>query len=154
MNKKLHSLFSLGVALMGFSLFLCSSSGLMAQTTNYTWNNSGTAWSSSTAWTPSGGPQATSITGNTNLAIFGSVGVGNNSVTLDKNYAVYGLLFTNNANAYTFSGTSLDIMSTYGLTNNSSVTQTFNNTVQQSSSSGTWTTATGATCSRGPSSTR
>jgi autotransporter-associated beta strand protein len=153
MSKKLNTLFSLGVALAGFSLFLFSSSGLMAQT-NYTWNNSASGWTTTTAWNPTGGPQTSATTGNTNVAIFASVGAGNNSVDLTSARTVYGLVFTNGANAYTFSTTSakvLDIMgslngsSALGLINQSGANQTFSLAVANTGNDSTWRTDIGST---------
>ena len=111
MSKKNHSIFSLALALLGFVLL--GVSGAVAQTNYFTWNNSTNTWSSTNAWTPTGGPQLSSSTSNTNVAVFASTGAGNNAVVLGSDRTVFGLVFTNGANAYTFSssGKVLDIMS-------------------------------------------
>ena len=138
--------YSVGFAVFVLSIFFAEIS--VAQTNYYTWKNTTNTWSSSTAWDPAGGPQSSSATGNTNVAIFASVGTGNNTVLLGSDRTVFGLIFTNGANAYTFGSVStpkaLDIMSGIGLTNNSSSNQIFNLTVNNSGN-GIWSTAAGAT---------
>ena len=146
MSKGFKSVFSLGFALFGLSFFFTASS--MAQTNYFTWNNSTNTWSTAAAWNPTGGPQLGTATANTNVAVFASVGTGNNTVLLGSDRTVYGLLFTNGANAYTFGSVStpkaLDIMSNMGLVNNSSANQIFNLTVNNNGNA-TWSTAAGAT---------
>jgi len=151
MSKKFNPSFSLVFLFLGFA-FLGGSSAV-AQTNYFTWNNSTNTWSSTNAWTPTGGPQLSTSTSNTNVAVFASTGAGNNAVVLGSDRTVFGLVFTNGANAYTFSssGKVLDIMSSsngasgMGLNNVSGTNQTFNLVVQNSGALGTWNTATGAT---------
>jgi autotransporter-associated beta strand protein len=152
MSKKLNNSLAIGIFLIGI-LFGSISEGF-SQTTNYfTWNNTSTNWTTATAWTPNGGPQLATATANTNVAIFASTGVGNNTVSLSSDRTLYGLIFTNGANSYSFAsiavtGTNvvkqLDIMSNMGLANNSSTNQIFNLTVNNNGNA-TWSTAAGAT---------
>ena len=148
MNKKLNLPLALGIFLIG--ILLSSVSEGLSQTTNYyTWNNSTDLWSTTSAWTPNGGPQNTSSTLNTNVAVFAATGAGNNAVLLDGNRTVYGLVFTNGANAYTFGSQTtskqLDIMSNVGLQNVSGQNQIFNLAVANSGSTGNWTNGAGST---------
>jgi autotransporter-associated beta strand protein len=153
MSKKLNHSLAIGIFLIGL-LFSSISEGF-SQTTNYfTWNNSASGWTTSTAWNPAGGPQLSSTASNTNVAIFASVSAGNNSVDLSSARTVYGLIFTNGANAYTFSTTSakvLDIMgslngsSALGLINQSGANQTFNLNVANTGNDSTWRTDIGST---------
>ena len=92
MCKKFYPSFALVFLFLGFA-FLGGSSAF-AQTNYFTWNNSTNTWSSTNAWTPNGGPQSSSSTSNTNVAVFASTGAGNNSVTLGSDRTVYGLVFT------------------------------------------------------------
>jgi hypothetical protein len=105
MSKKLNLSSALGIFLIG--ILLSSISEGFSQTTNYfTWNNSTNLWSTTTAWSPTGGPQSSSATANTNVAVFAATGVSNNTVLLGSDRTVYGLIFTNGANAYTFGSVS------------------------------------------------
>jgi len=147
MSKKLNHSLAIGIFLIGI-LFSSISEGF-SQTTNYTWNNSTNLWSTSTAWDPTGGPQLSSITANTNVAIFASVGAGNNTVLLGSDKTVYGLIFTNGANAYTFGSVStakqLDIMNNIGLQNVSGQNQIFNLSVANNGTGGVWSNSVGST---------
>jgi len=138
---------SVRFVVFALSIFLAEIS--VAQTNYYTWKNSTNTWSTSTAWDPVGGPQSSSATLNTNVAIFASVGAANNTVLLGSDRTVYGLIFTNGANAYTFGSVStpkaLDIMSGMGLQNVSGQNQIFNFTVNNNGGNGIWSTAAGAT---------
>ena len=147
MSKKLNLPFVLGIFLIG--ILLSSISEGFSQTTNYfTWNNSTNLWSTTTAWTPNGGPQNSSSTTNTNVAVFAATGAGNNTVLLGSDRTVYGLIFTNGANAYTIGSVStakqLDIMSGIGLQNVSGQNQIFNLSVANNGT-GLWTNSAGST---------
>ena len=146
MSKRLNLPRALGIFIVGISLGSISEG--LSQTTNYTWNNSTNLWSTTTAWNPTGGPQLSSSTGNTNVAIFASVGAQNNTVLLGSDRTVYGLIFTNGANAYTFGSVSaakqLDIMSGIGLQNVSGQNQIFNLSVANNGT-GLWTNSAGST---------
>ena len=148
MSKKLNHSLAVGIFLIGI-LFSSISEGF-SQTTNYfTWNNSTTNWSTTTAWNPTGGPQTASSTTNTNVAIFAAVGAGNNTVLLGSDRTVYGLIFTNGANAYTFGSVSaakqLDILNGIGLQNVSGQNQIFNLSVANVNGNGFWTNSAGST---------
>ena len=109
-----------------------------ASAASATWANLGNQWTTSTNWTPNGGPQLASSTSNTDIATFGNTGASFNAPDLTSNRTVLGLNFTTGANAYTFttaSGKILDVMST-GITNNSTALQTFNLVVQNSNGNG------------------
>jgi hypothetical protein len=147
MSKKLNLSSALGIFLIG--ILLSSISEGFSQTTNYfTWNNSTNLWSTTTAWTPNGGPQSSSSTANTNVAVFAATGAGNNTALLGSDRTVYGLIFTNGANAYTFGSVStakqLDIMSGIGLQNVSGQNQIFNLSVANNGT-GLWTNSAGST---------
>jgi autotransporter-associated beta strand protein len=147
MSKRLNLSSALEIFLIGISL--CSVSEGLSQTTNYTWNNSTNLWTTTSAWSPSwanGGSGST--TGNTNVAVFAATGAGNNTVLLGDNRTVYGLIFTNGANAYTLGSVStpkqLDIMSGVGLQNVSAQNQIFNLSVANNGT-GFWTNGAGST---------
>jgi autotransporter-associated beta strand protein len=148
MSRKLNLSSALGIFLIG--ILLSSISEGFSQTTNYfTWNNSTNTWSTLTAWTPNGGPQSSSATANTNVAVFAATGVSNNTVLLGNDRTVYGLIFTNGANAYTFGSVStakqLDIMNGMGLQNVSGQNQIFNLAVANSTGNGVWSNSVGST---------
>lgn len=110
-----------------------------------TWANLGSGWTTTTNWTPNGGPQLSSATSNTDIATFGNSGSGFNAPDLTSNRTVLGLNFTTGANDYTFttaSGKQLDVMST-GITNNSTALQTFNLVVNNSNGDGLISSITG-----------
>jgi autotransporter-associated beta strand protein len=147
MSKKLNQSLAIGIFQIG--ILLSSISEGFSQTTNYyTWNNSTSLWSTSTAWNPTWSTQPSSGTLNTNVAVFAATGAGNNSVLLGSDRTVYGLIFTNGANAYTFASQSaakqLDIMSGMGLQNVSGQNQIFNLSVANSGT-GLWTNSSGST---------
>jgi autotransporter-associated beta strand protein len=147
MSKKLNLSSALGILLIG--ILLGSISEGLSQTTNYfTWNNTTNTWSTTTAWTPNGGPQSSSATGNTNVAVFAATGAGNNTVLLGSDRTVFGLIFTNGANAYTLGSVStprqLDIMSGIGLQNVSGQNQIFNLSVANNGT-GLWTNSAAST---------
>ena len=147
MSKRLNLPRALGIFIVGISLGSISEG--LSQTTNYfTWNNSTNTWSTTTAWNPTGGPQSSSATGNTNVAVFAATGAGNNTALLGSDRTVYGLIFTNGANAYTLGSVStakqLDIMSGIGLQNVSGQNQIFNLSVANNGT-GLWTNSAGST---------
>ena len=148
MSKKLNLPFVLGIFLIG--ILLSSISEGFSQTTNYFWNNSTNLWTTTSAWNPNwatGG--SASSTGNTNVAVFAATGAENNSVLLGDNRTVYGLIFTNGANAYTFGSQSaakqLDIMVGIGLQNVSGQNQIFNLSVANNGNNGVWNNSAGST---------
>ena len=153
MSKRLNLSSALGIFLIG--ILLSSISEGFSQTTNYfTWNNSTNTWSTTTAWSPTGGPQSSSSTSNTNVAVFAATGAGNNSVVLGSDRTVYGLIFTNGANSYSFasaavSGTNLpkqlDVMVGVGLQNVSGQNQIFNLSVANNGNNGVWNNSAGST---------
>ena len=148
MSKKLNHSLAIGIFLIG--ILLSSISEGFSQTTNYfTWNNSTNTWSTTTAWNPTGGPQLSSSTTNTNVAVFAATGAGNNTVLLGSDKTVYGLIFTNGANAYTFGSVStakqLDIMNFIGLQNVSGQNQIFNLSVANNGTGGVWSNSVGST---------
>ena len=147
MSKKLSHSLAIGILQIGI-LFSSISEGF-SQTSNYTWNNSTNLWSTASAWNPTGGPQSSSSTTNTNVAIFAATGAGNNTVLLGSDRTVYGLIFTNGANAYTFGSVSsakqLDIMNNIGLQNVSGQNQIFNLSVANNGTGGVWNNSAGST---------
>jgi autotransporter-associated beta strand protein len=148
MSKKLNNSLAIGIFQIG--ILLSSISEGFSQTTNYfTWNNSTNTWSTTTAWTPNGGPQSSSATANTNVAVFAATGAGNNTALLGSDRTVYGLIFTNGANAYTIGSVStpkqLDIMFNMGLQNVSGQNQIFNLAVANSTGNGVWSNSSGST---------
>lgn len=142
MNKKLHSLFSLVVALLGL-LFLSTPS---AMAVNYMWNNTGTTWDSGTSWVGGTAPSSTSST-TTDTVEFGNVTANFNTVYLASNRAVLGATFDALANAYTFTTDAVTplrlAISTSGIVNNSTATQTFNLGVDLTQGSSTWQSVAG-----------
>ena len=98
MSKKLNTLFSLGVALLGL-LFSPTPS---AMAVNFMWNNTGTNWTTDTSWTNGVQPQFTSTSSTTDEVQFGNVGANFNAVNMTSTRAVQNLTFLTNANAYTF----------------------------------------------------
>jgi len=130
---------------------------VQAQNVTYTWQNANGSWTNNTtAWSPSAGPQLASSSNNTDTALFSNVGAGFNSVSLTSDRAVYGLVFSSTANAYTFdtaSGKTLTVMSngntttlntaTSSLTNSSNQTQTFNTQVLNSGTVAYWSNTAG-----------
>ena len=148
MSKKLNHSLAIGILIIGI-LFSSISEGF-SQTTNYFWNNSTNLWTTTSAWNPNwatGG--SASSTGNTNVAVFAATGAENNSVLLGDNRTVYGLIFTNGANAYTFGSQSaakqLDIMVGIGLQNVSGQNQIFNLSVANNGNNGVWNNSAGST---------
>jgi autotransporter-associated beta strand protein len=101
----------------------------------FTWNNTGTAWSSTNSWTNSAVPAATDI------AEFGSLGSGAGVTVAGQE--IGGIVFNSGANAYTWSGTAITVVSTGGITNNSTATQTFDNKVINSGGTPIWSSVSG-----------
>jgi len=148
MSKKLNHSSAIGIFLIG--ILISSISEGFSQTTNYfTWNNSTNLWSTASAWSPTGGPQSSSSTANTNVAIFAATGAGNNTALLGSDRTVYGLIFTNGANAYTLGSVAtakqLDIMNNIGLQNVSGQNQIFNLSVANNGTGGVWNNSAGST---------
>jgi autotransporter-associated beta strand protein len=112
-------------------LFPCT---LLAQTT---WGNTGTEWTSGASWVGGAAP-ANSIGTVGNTAVFSNLAVGFNNVNLSSDRRIYGVLFSAEANAYTFTGSSLAINGAYGITNSSANVQTFSNKVMNASSNTTY----------------
>ena len=101
----------------------------------FTWNNTGTAWSSTNSWTNSAVPTATDI------AAFGNLGSGTGVTVAGQTIA--GIIFNSGANAYTWSGTDITVVSAGGITNNSTETQTFDNKVINSGGTPIWSSVSG-----------
>ncbi len=101
----------------------------------FTWNNTGTAWSSTNSWTNSAVPTATDV------AAFGSLGSGAGVTVAGQTIA--GIIFNSGANAYTWSGTDITVVSAGGITNNSTATQTFDNKVINSGGTPIWSSVSG-----------
>ena len=142
MNKKLSSLFSLGVSLLG--LLVLSTPSAMA--VNYMWNNTGVDWSSPSSW--AGGVAPTSNTSTTTDTVqFGNMTADFNTVYLAGPKTVSGATFDAGANAYTFTTdpvTPLRLaIGTSGISNNSSATQTFNLSVDLTQATSTWQSVAG-----------
>jgi len=142
MNKMLHSLFSLVAALLGL-LFLSTPS---AMAVNYMWNNTGTTWDNGTSWVGGTAPSST-ISTTTDTVEFGNVTANFNTVYLASNRAVLGATFNALANAYTFTTDAVTplrlAISTSGIVNNSTATQTFNLGVDLTQGSSTWQSVAG-----------
>jgi len=103
-----------------------------------TWNNTGSAWATSSCWTNGAAPVSD---WSTDTAVFtGDYGNSNNAVTLVTGRQVSTILFNAGANAYTFDGG--DITVGNGITNNSLNAQIFNSKVYGNSNR-TWTTVAG-----------
>jgi autotransporter-associated beta strand protein len=101
----------------------------------FTWNNTGTAWSSTNSWTNSAVPTAADI------AAFGSLGSGTGVTVAGQE--IGGIVFNSGANAYTWSGTAITVVSAGGITNNSTATQTFENKVINSGGTPIWSSVSG-----------
>ena len=101
----------------------------------FTWNNTGTAWSSANSWTNNAVPTATDI------AAFGSLGSGTGVTVAGQE--IGGIVFNSGANAYTWSGTAITVVSTGGITNNSAAVQTFDNKVINSGGTPIWSSVSG-----------
>jgi len=130
-------------ALMALAAIVISPS---AWAVDYTWAGTSNAWTTNASWTPLSGPQLSSSTSNTDVAIFSNVGNSTyNAPNLTSNRTVSSLQFTSTAIAYTFSGGAsryLDVMAS-GIINNSTATQTFNLGVQNSNGNGLVTSVAG-----------
>ena len=115
----------------------------------YTWNGTETNWISASSWnfddqTTANKPASDS--GSFGEApIFGGAVASGTSVYLSSSQGVNGLVFNSSSAAYQFSGSTLSIGGTVGLTNNSTNTITFNNQVANASSDGTWGSVAGGT---------
>ena len=91
-----------------------------------TWNNSGTEWTNGASWVGGVAP-GNSVSATTNTAVFSNVAGGFNAVNLSSDRNIYGVLFTADANAYTFTGNALTVGSGGGISNASASLQTFSN---------------------------
>ena len=142
MSKRLNTLFSLGVALLGL-LFSPTPS---AMAVNFMWNNTGTTWNSGTSWVGGVAPTSNS-SANTDTVQFGSLTANFNTVYLASNRTALGATFDAGANAYTFTTDAITPIrlgiSTSGVVNNSSATQTFNLGVDLIQGNSTWQSVAG-----------
>jgi autotransporter-associated beta strand protein len=111
--------------------------GMSAAQAQTTWGNTGTEWTSGTSWVGGIAP-ANSISTVTNTAVFTNLGAGFNVVNLSSDRRIYGVLFTDGANAYTFTGGALNINGAFGISNVSANVQTFNNKVINASGNTTY----------------
>ena len=142
MSKKLNTLFSLGVALLGL-LFSPTPS---AMAVNFMWNNTGTTWNSGSSWVGGVAP-ASNSSANPDTVQFGSMTANFNTVYLASNRTTLGATFDAGANAYTFTTDAVTPLrlgiSTSGIANNSSATQTFNLGVDLIQGNSTWQSVAG-----------
>ncbi len=142
MSKKLNTLFSLGVALLGL-LFSPTPS---AMAVNFMWNNTGTTWNSGSSWVGGVAPASNSST-NPDTVQFGSMTANFNTVYLASNKTTLGATFDAGANAYTFTTDAVTPLrlgiSTSGIANNSTATQTFNLSVDLIQGNSTWQSVAG-----------
>jgi len=106
----------------------------------YTWNNTGTAYTSAGSWTNNSGfPSTTNdatVFGNVGSSTFANVIVG----TAQTNG---GITFNPNAYAYNWTGSDITVASAGGITNSAAAIQTFGNKVINSGGDPTWSTASG-----------
>ena len=106
----------------------------------FTWNNTGTAWSSANSWTNSAVP-ANSAAGD--IAAFGALGSSATSVDVGAGKSIGGIVFNSGAYAYTWIGTDIIVGSTGSITNNSAAIQTFGNKVINNGGSPIWSSTAG-----------
>jgi autotransporter-associated beta strand protein len=138
LEKNYRGLFAFVVAA------LISTSAYNAQAAIFLWNNTGTQYTSGTSWVGAVAPASTSSSTTTDDIQFGSVAAGFNSVQLTSNRAAAGMTFLAGANAYTISPLVAQKLSiSYGLTNNSTATQTFNTFLENAQGNNTWTQVAG-----------
>jgi autotransporter-associated beta strand protein len=130
-------------ALIMTSLILAAGYDAHGQTT-FVWNNTGSNYFSPNSWTnnvaPSGDSSAT-----TSSVLFSNIAVGNNTVSITNTNTVQSIIFSSTANPYTFvepTNSTFWLSLTVGITNSSTVTQTFNNKVAIKSNS-IWSQASG-----------
>ena len=126
--------------------FLMSGAVQESHAVNFLWNNTGTQWTSPTSWTNGVQPTATTAT-STDVVQFSNYGPNFNTVDLTSTRTAQKLEFFSTANAYTFTSVSANPklleISSGGITNASSSTQTFNLRVNNSGGNYTWSTAAG-----------
>ena len=123
---------------------LISTSAYNAQAAIFLWNNTGTQYTSATSWTNGVAPAATGSSTTTDDIQFGSLAAGFNSVQLTSNRAAASVTFLAGANAYTLAPSAAQKLSiSYGLTNNSTATQTFNTFLENAQGNNTWTQVAG-----------
>ena len=110
------------------------------------WNNTGTTWNSGTSWVGGVAPTSNS-SANTDTVQFGSLTANFNTVYLASNRTALGATFDAGANAYTFTTDAITPLrlgiSTSGVVNNSSATQTFNLGVDLIQGNSTWQSVAG-----------
>lgn len=118
---------------------LLSSPSAMA--VNYMWNNTGTTWNGTSSWVGGVAPISNSAS-TTDTVEFGNATANFNTVYLASNRTVLGATFDAGANAYTFTTDAVTplrlAISTTGIANNSTATQTFNLSVDLTSGNSTW----------------
>ncbi len=139
-------------ALMALAAIVISPS---AWAVDYTWAGTSNAWTTNASWTPLSGPQLSSSSGNTDVAIFSNLGNSTyRTPNITSNRTVNSLQFAASAIDYTFSGgpgVRLEVMgngnstvtSTIGIINNSTATQTFSLGVQNTNGNGLVSSITG-----------
>jgi autotransporter-associated beta strand protein len=108
--------------------------------TTYTWNNTGSNWSSASSWTNGTAPATNAII---DTAAFGSAGSGATSVNVGTGNQIGGIVFNVGAYAYTWTGTDIKVLSTGGIVNSSAANQTFGNMIINSSGNATWSSVAG-----------
>ena len=138
LEKNHRSLFAFIVAA------LISTTAYDAQAAVFLWNNTGTQWTSTGSWVGGVQPAATGSSTTTDFIEFGSLAAGFNNVNLSSNRAAAAVTFLAGANAYTIATDSAKKLSiSYGLTNNSTATQTFNILLENAQGNNTWTQVAG-----------
>jgi fibronectin-binding autotransporter adhesin len=103
------------------------------------WANVSTDWATNGNWV--GGVAPVNDT-STDIASFGSQGAGAVNPNLATNRSIAGVSFLSGAYAYTFSGAVLTIGAS-GISNSSTNTQTFSNTLRVNNTGETWSTVAG-----------
>ena len=123
---------------------LISTSAYDAQAAIFLWDNTGTQYTQGPSWVGDVAPAATGSSTTTDDIQFGSVSAGFNSVNLSSSRAAASFTFLAGANAYTIGTDSAKKLSiSYGLTNNSTATQTFNILLENAQGNNTWTQVAG-----------
>ena len=114
-------------ALIMAALILTAGYDAHSQTT-FVWNNTDANYFSPSSWTNNAAPSGDSSS-TTSSVLFSNYAVGNNIVSLSTNNTARAILFSSNANSYTFvepTPSNYHLSVTTGITNSSTATQTFN----------------------------
>jgi len=114
-------------ALIMAALILTTGYDAHSQTT-FVWNNTGSNYFSPSSWTNDAAPSGDAAS-TTSSVLFSNIAAGNNIVSLSTNNTTRAILFSSNANSYTFvepTPSAYHLSVTAGITNSSAATQTFN----------------------------